>query len=79
MICEEIPDNLLEEILGPAFNARYMSISEPYVELSGTGKKRASDSLDFYVENDYMEDLEDQPAWIVTNHVEAAREIGGTR
>lgn len=79
MICEKVPDNLLEEILGPAFNARYMSISEPNVEMLVTGRKRASDSLNFDVENDHVEDLEDQPAWMLTNHVEAAREIGDVR
>lgn len=56
-----------------------MSITEPQVELTKAGKKRASDFLEFFVDTDFVEDLEEQPAWVLTNHVEVAREISGSR
>lgn len=56
-----------------------MSINEPQVQISQSGKKRSSESLSFYVEDEYIEYFDDQPAWLLTNHVEAAREIGDTR
>lgn len=79
VVCEQVPDYFLEEILGPAFNARYMSISEPYVEISLPGKKRESSNLDFYVEDNFFEDMEHQPAWLLKNHVEVSKEFGNRR
>lgn len=55
-----------------------MSIVEPQIEVSNS-RKRNSDNLEFYVENDFVEDFEGQPAWQLTNHVKAAREMGDVR
>lgn len=70
MVCSEIPEMVLEEILGAAFNARYMSINEPGSKLEYASKRKAGSSLDFYVDSQFMEDVEDKPAWVLTNHVE---------
>ncbi|VEN42209.1 unnamed protein product [Callosobruchus maculatus] len=75
--CEEMPEYELEEILGPAYNARYMSLTPPPPEdESRLGAKRGivSDAVDFYVAHDLEVEIETRPAWAVTNHVEAARE-----
>lgn len=70
---------LLKEILGPAFNPRYMSIEKPEEQKTSTGKKRFTYTLDFYLEPGYEEDLEQQPAWRLTNHVDAAVSMGNMR
>lgn len=74
--CTQIPEEVLEEILGPAYNSRYMSIDIPLETdspQSTTGLKRApSTTPEFYVDNDYFRDLGDTPAW-KTTHVNRKR------
>ncbi|KAG5890407.1 hypothetical protein JTB14_026288 [Gonioctena quinquepunctata] len=69
--CSEIPSLVLEEILGAAYNARYMSIDEPVIHSSDQNGKRMTtgDDLDFSVDSEFSETIEDQPAWAITNHV----------
>lgn len=74
--CRDFSDVILTEILGAAYNTRYMSINEPIqrdyylrdiAESSGSDLKRDSPSItpSFYVEDDYASELSDEPAWIV--------------
>lgn len=67
---------MLSNILGPAFNSRYMSIERPPVmedePIHGhsDGKRGASNGLypSFYVEEDFSVELGKTPAWAV-NHI----------
>lgn len=72
--CRDFSEIILTEILGPAFNRRYMSISKPlqrdyYLsDVSVTSDlKRGTPSMipSFYVEDDYAQIISDEPAWIV--------------
>lgn len=71
IVCTELPQEILERILGPAFNARYMSFTEP-IE-SGTryedSTKRDTISVPpFYVDDDYIHELGEEPAWSYASH-----------
>lgn len=76
MQCSEIPSNVLSEILGPAFNSRYMSVSEPPPnEMDGqdsAGIKRAPIQSSFYVDDQFTHEISDTPAW-KTNHLKLKR------
>lgn len=73
--CRDFSEIVLSEILGPAFNKRYMSIKQPIqrdyylseVSVNGDLKRGTTTSMvpSFYVEDDYAEILSDEPAWIV--------------
>lgn len=73
--CEQLPPPVLTEILGPAFNPRYMSIEEPPVadgkqptvgELANpAGKRDAEPFPPFYVDDKYSLELSHKPAWEV--------------
>ncbi|XP_052888935.1 protein trunk [Anopheles moucheti] len=69
--CEQLPPPVLTEILGPAFNPRYMSIEEPPVAESGgdqsnpAGKRDAEPFPPFYVDDKYSLELSHKPAWEV--------------
>ncbi|XP_055618134.1 protein trunk-like [Toxorhynchites rutilus septentrionalis] len=73
--CAPLPDPVLSDILGPAFNSRYMSIERPPVmedepiHGEGDGKRGVSKGLypSFYVEEDHLVELGNNPAWAV-NH-----------
>lgn len=71
--CNAVPDNVLGEILGPAFNSRYMSVNEPQVvDNSATGLKRTPVESSFYVDDQFANDVSDTPAW-KTNHLAPRR------
>ncbi|CAH1966888.1 unnamed protein product [Acanthoscelides obtectus] len=74
--CGEMPEYVLEEILGPAYNARYMSLKPPPKEESQKGGKRniVYEAVDFFVDHDLDQEVGNQAAWDVTNHVKVARE-----
>ncbi|XP_044259107.1 protein trunk-like [Tribolium madens] len=77
-ICEELPVLVLGNILGGAFNSRYMSIDRPIEEKPQTGGKRGvSFAEDFYVDNDFIEQLDNKPAWDVTNLVVVSKKKYG--
>lgn len=70
--CEQLPDEELGQILGPAYNSRYMSIKVPQQRQSSLGsgassKKRGTgeeqDELLFAVDDTFAHELSDQPAW----------------
>lgn len=70
--CAQISEDVLGEILGPAYNSRYMSIDlppevEPQQSLPGI--KRAPSTIpEFYVDDDFSQDFGDVPAW-KTSHI----------
>uniref|UniRef100_A0A182IS60 Spaetzle domain-containing protein n=1 Tax=Anopheles atroparvus TaxID=41427 RepID=A0A182IS60_ANOAO len=73
--CEQLPPPVLTEILGPAFNPRYMSIEEPAVadgkqdalgeQSNPAGKRDAEPFPPFYVDDKYSLELSHKPAWEV--------------
>uniref|UniRef100_A0A182VYS6 Spaetzle domain-containing protein n=1 Tax=Anopheles minimus TaxID=112268 RepID=A0A182VYS6_9DIPT len=69
--CGQLPPPVLTEILGPAFNPRYMSIEEPPVAENGAdqsnpaGKRDAEPFPPFYVDDTYSLELSHKPAWEV--------------
>jgi hypothetical protein len=73
--CEELPSFVLTDILGPAFNSRYMSIEPPAIETdnyddaSNAGKRDTSAFPPFYVDDNYALEISDKPAWEV-RHVQ---------
>ncbi|XP_050085196.1 protein trunk [Anopheles aquasalis] len=75
--CQQLPPPVLTEILGPAFNPRYMSIEEPPVSDGGgghggsgehpnpAGKRDTEPFPPFYVDDKYSLELSNKPAWEV--------------
>ncbi|XP_055298539.1 protein trunk [Sitodiplosis mosellana] len=70
--CEQLSVNILRRLHGPAFDARYMSITQPSDDddsisdpLDTTGRKRNADSKrpSFYMTGDHTEVLSEEPAW----------------
>lgn len=76
-MCREIPERVLGDILGAAFNARYMSITSPPEEIeiksvqstSGSVKRAPSALPSFYVDDDYSREIGEEPAW-QTSHID---------
>jgi protein trunk len=68
-VCGQLPPVVLSEILGSAFNSRYMSIDVPRQRgpsvIGANGKREVYDDEDFYVDADLSLDLSDTPAWEV--------------
>lgn len=67
--CEPLSESMLNDILGSAFNPRYMKLEEPVFEdvFAGANGKRATSSADpdFYVDDELSVELSDEPAWAV--------------
>ncbi|XP_053698612.1 protein trunk [Sabethes cyaneus] len=72
--CVELPEPILSDILGPAYNSRYMSIDKPPVmedePISGEGgnaKRGLSKPLypSFYVNENHLAEIGTDPAWEV--------------
>lgn len=68
--CEKLPLKVLKRLHGPAFDSRYMSISEPDVEdnimddTENTDRTRRADHRPaFYITEDHTVTLSDEPAW----------------
>lgn len=72
--CEELPLVVLQRVLGPAFDARYMSVNRPmdtdsdYVEMDNDDldnqfKRKTEDRPSFYVTEDSPRALSSEPAW----------------
>ncbi|XP_055617006.1 protein trunk-like [Toxorhynchites rutilus septentrionalis] len=76
--CATLPDPVLSDILGPAFNSRYMSIDRPPVmedepiHGNGDGKRGVTNGLypSFYVDENHAVELGNNPAWAVNHAVE---------
>lgn len=75
--CGNVPPTVLTQVLGSAYNSRYMSIDEPtYFEEEipnddayqySTSKRKTESYQPFYVDNTYALEISDKPAWEV-NH-----------
>lgn len=73
--CEELPQILLAQLLGEAYNSRYMSINWPIASEDSASEgdrnaysvvKRRADSIpSFYVDEQHTSELSDKPAWDV--------------
>lgn len=85
--CADMPVKVLSNVLGPAYNSRYMSIQKPidldtYIEFTNSTKSKgnthrpARGSTDakqpFYVDNTFAQIISDLPAWEV-QHEELAQ------
>lgn len=71
VVCSELPQEALTKILGPAFNSRYMSITEPIAGgfiLEDEPKRYIMKAPDFYVDGGYARELGDEPAWSFNRH-----------
>lgn len=82
IMCNQIPEPVLSEILGPAFNSRYMSIDQPFeIDLetsdaaaaSVSSKRAPSLAPSFYVDDHFAQEISNMPAWS-TNHYAAKSE-----
>lgn len=66
--CEQLEAEELGQMLGGAYNARYMSIQEPQAKhLDPNSKKRGAEEGEmlFAVDESFAQDLSDRPAWEV--------------
>ncbi|GAB0090780.1 Protein trunk [Sergentomyia squamirostris] len=65
--CRNVPTFVLKEILGPAFNYRYMRLESPNEEDEEVDialKRSTKKSFDsFYVTDDFTYELSNEPAW----------------
>lgn len=70
--CQPLPPELLKEILGSAYNPRYMRLQPPKVESPPTvigisnGKRETDNNLDdleFYVDDGFSQVIDQKPAW----------------
>lgn len=79
--CEEVPEIILAELLGEAYNSRYMSVNRPLtddeVDLNANDRnaytvhKRKVENLpSFYVEESHSIELSEKPAWDIRGHIE---------
>ncbi|XP_058452462.1 protein trunk [Malaya genurostris] len=83
--CAQLPEPILSDILGPAFNSRYMSIDKPPVlddeavdgSDGASGKRGISRGLypSFYVEEDHVEEVGHVPAWDVNHARDTANPV----
>lgn len=81
--CVQLPPPILSNILGPAFNSRYMSIDKPPVmqdeSVNGEtdGKRGAISGLypSFYVDKDHLVELGNNPAWVVDHAKDTANPV----
>ncbi|KAK9891685.1 hypothetical protein WA026_015653 [Henosepilachna vigintioctopunctata] len=74
--CEEMPEEALEEILGSAYNWRYMSITKPiilYHEVNLESKRNVVYDNEYDVTDDHLVKLTEEPAWEVRSHVKLRR------
>lgn len=71
VICEDLAEYELIEILGPAYNSRYMSITKPIDKIDYLKKskiRKRTTTNDFYVHENYSAVITEKPAWRVINH-----------
>lgn len=78
--CEELPKILLAQLLGEAYNSRYMSINRPITSDDGSYvndndrnaysvvKRRVENIPSFYVEEKHALELSEKPVWDIREH-----------
>lgn len=84
--CQQLPDVILVELLGEAYNSRYMSVNRPIKseeallkseetnrDSYSVMKRKADETPSFYVDEKHMLELSDKPAWEVKNHAAIKR------
>lgn len=86
--CQELSNTILVELLGEAYNSRYMSVNRPIVSDDvqskyaddsrkssySVMKRKAEDVPSFYVDESHMMELSEMPAWDVKTHAVAEAE-----
>lgn len=65
--CNELSERVLSQILGAAYNPRYMSVSEPELNVAFNFYKRDTE-ISFYVDEKYYNERKNFPAWDY-NHI----------
>lgn len=88
--CTNLPATILSDVMGAAFNSRYMSIEKPVqseeskqheyniYNTANTGKRSATSEQPFYVDDTYTAEVSgDRPAWEVTNFAMGTSPISG--
>lgn len=68
VVCTELPSEVLKNILGGAFNSRYMSITPPMENGNSNDKLKRESAVvpPFYVDQDFAQELgSNEPAWTV--------------
>lgn len=77
--CSELPQAQLNQILGPAYNKRYMSLSPPRSEdqfqEQSNGKRGTDNFPPFYVDDTYALELSRKPAWEISSHITTNPEL----
>lgn len=77
--CEELPEMVLAELLGEAYNSRYMSVNRPvsnddlrsnYPNANTLSKRKVESLPSFYVEETHTIELSEKPAWDIRGHIE---------
>lgn len=80
--CDELPETILAELLGEAYNSRYMSVNRPTTEdevrsdypndqnLYTLSKRKVENLPSFYVEEKHAIELSAKPAWDIRGHIE---------
>lgn len=77
--CEELPEMVLAELLGEAYNSRYMSVNRPvsydelrsdYPSANTLSKRKVENSPSFYVEETHTVELSEKAAWDIRGHIE---------
>lgn len=72
--CGNLPPSILTDVLGAAYNSRYMSIEKPkhfednleyYNENDGSTKRKSEWDQPFYVDDEFALEISDKPAWEV--------------
>lgn len=87
-LCMVLPPTVLSDVLGPAYNSRYMSIENPiedddsdyeesynkYVVQSAPMKRKINSYRPFYVDDTYVSQISDRPAWEVKHSMTQTRD-----
>ncbi|KAK4881648.1 hypothetical protein RN001_004967 [Aquatica leii] len=68
VICDPIDDTVLTQVLGSAYNARYMSFDKPEPENPNESeeernKRKSNGPRSFYVDENYNKELDIEPKW----------------
>lgn len=83
-LCMVLPPTVLSDVLGAAYNSRYMSIENPIedtvkvhedsynkysVQSPSSAKRKTNSYRPFYVDDTYVSQISDRPAWEVKHSI----------